>query len=606
MSGINATEFERGTSTAAKTFAKNANINVVFTGEKAYTQGSTIVLPAIDEAAEISPQDAAIIRGYTDHEFVHQLITDMKAGESIRKGKDAYLDTLMQCVEDVRVDVAGGQMYYGTKANLEHVCNAVYDEMHNAMAADPKLAKDFKAIAPHAMVLAGRMKAGLDIDKGEAILDMLDPQDRAIIDEIAERAVNLPTGVTGPGEVDKHAAYKGFADAMKLAQDAKDIFMEHEERREGGDSEGEGEGESGRGGGNDSDGTGDESESDRPAGEGNAASGDIDPFANAMLERLFKKKNYAPAKGARYRRPPLVNDEIVDKDSRDKLLSWVGARTPDQQRSMMDAFHKRYIASLATAGNVLSVMKARLERSLMALDKGGREECQGSGRLNRRRLIDAVRGRSNIYTRKSDDFDLNTAVQVVVDMSGSMSGSKIDLARQSTIILAEALQKCGVPFEVCGFYTHDTIDYDALGLDMKNFSRWDCIRFIRYKRFDDRLQNVTGLIGGMYAAGANADSESLLYAWESLAKRHERRRIMIVLSDGSPSFYTDENEEVIYQHTRDVVQMISKKADVLGIGIMDDSVKEFYPNHVVIDNVAQLPTVMLDKLARMMTGKSLV
>lgn len=605
--GIKAIDFERGTVSAAKTLSDDFKVHVVFAGDKAQTNDTTIMLPALDETAELNPEEAAVIRGYTDHEILHKRITDFEEGKRIRDAsKDAFHDMLMQAVEDVRVDNAGCQMYYGTKTNLEATANAVADHLLEQVDADPSILSDLKQIAPYAITLAGRKQMGMNIPSGDKILDRLDGQDRAIIEEIASRALGTNTGVTGAGRVNKAKAYEGFKQNMEVASQAFRALLEHMEKSE------EEKKNNGNGGG--------EGDAEGEGGEGEAEGGSInmddsnpnaaDSFtAASAIEKIIKSKDRR-AKGG-YVRPPLNFDNILNGD--DYLRFFARENGGGDIETLKLRGKQMYLRAIKDASSTLSVLKAQTERAILAQDKGDREEAT-SGRLNRRRLVSAVRGRETVFNRKTDDFDLNTAVQLVVDMSGSMSGSKIDLARQSAILMAEALQKCNVPFEIVGFTTgamRGSPRHITTALDIKpddaTFSRNEAITFVTFKNFNERLHYCEHLIGNMEAFNNNADGESLLYAWDSLSKRQEARKIMIVFSDGHPSFnctphgYEDNR---YFKHVKDVADFISTKAEVLGIGIQDKSVEFFYKNHVVINNEKDLPTVVLTRLTKMLGARA--
>lgn len=604
---INAIEFERGTVTAAKTLSSDFKVDVVFAGDKAQTNENVIMLPALDEGTELNNEEARIIRGYTDHEIIHKVITDFKTGDAMRKGIDQFHDKLMQAIEDVRVDHAGSEMYYGTKANLEATANAVADQLWEKIEANPDMAKDVKSMAPYAITLAGRMKMGQNITHGERILDAMHPQARQLVEELADAALGMDTGVVGPGQVDKKVAHNGFKGAMKLAETAFNVFMERMgefEESPGGGGTGDGSGAASGGGG--TSGSGEAPDGDVAAGEIDSNPEAFEVDAAQTINKIIKGKRKISKSG--YVRPPLNFDYVFNRDD---YIDWISGGK--DKAAWEEHGKRRYVEILGRSNSTLSVLKAQMERAILAQDKGDREEAT-SGRLNRRRLIPAIQGRETVFNRKADDFDLNTAVQLVVDLSGSMSGHKMDLAQMSAILLGEALQKCGVPFEVVGFTTgkgltkHQSIT-DELGIafDEATFSRDEPIMFATFKSFTERLHQSYSSIGLMDARNNNADGESLLYAWDSLSKRQERRKIMIVLSDGHPAFrVTDHGREDnrYHKHVKDVVKLISRKADVLGIGIEDASVSHFYPDHVVISNANELPRTVLSKLTKMISKKA--
>ena len=51
---------------------------------------------------------------------------------------------------------------------------------------------------------------------------------------------------------------------------------------------------------------------------------------------------------------------------------------------------------------------------------------------------------------------------------------------------------------------------------------------------------------------------------------------------------------------------LEKFADVIGIGIYSDAVEQFYPKHVVINNIADLEGTVMDKLGQALLGKRFV
>ena len=67
-------------------------------------------------------------------------------------------------------------------------------------------------------------------------------------------------------------------------------------------------------------------------------------------------------------------------------------------------------------------------------------------------------------------------------------------------------------------------------------------------------------------SGTNFDSYSIRYAANLLKERPERHKLLIVLSDGLPSYYFS-GEEGIRQNTLAVNEARENHIDVIGIGI---------------------------------------
>lgn len=128
-----------------------------------------------------------------------------------------------------------------------------------------------------------------------------------------------------------------------------------------------------------------------------------------------------------------------------------------------------------------------------------------------------------------------------------------------------------------------------------------------FKSFDERLQVCKGAIAQIEhsANGNNSDGDAINNANIRLQARDERRKILIVLSDGSPAHRGDYRAEGLY--TRQVVKSIeASDTSIVGIGILDGSVREFYRDHVVINDVNDLTGTVMDQLAKMLLGERFV
>jgi cobaltochelatase CobT len=89
----------------------------------------------------------------------------------------------------------------------------------------------------------------------------------------------------------------------------------------------------------------------------------------------------------------------------------------------------------------------------------------------------------------------------------------------------------------------------------------------------------------------NVDGESLVYGYSRIIKRKEKRKLMIVLSDGAPCGGHDRGD--ISAYTRSVIRNIEKTpVELLGIGLMHDTSK-WYKNSAVIKNASSTSTALL-------------
>jgi len=182
---------------------------------------------------------------------------------------------------------------------------------------------------------------------------------------------------------------------------------------------------------------------------------------------------------------------------------------------------------------------------------------------------------------------LDTAVTVLVDWSGSMSGTKKEVAAQSAQRLLKVFDKAlHIPVEVLCFGTKS----NAFNVGVvKAFNDKNYTQEAIAKRFKTMSSFASG----------NQDADAILVAHSRLRKRKEKRKILLVLSDGSPSaayHYGDAESGLRY-----VVNEIKKhtSTELYGIGIKDSAVTRFYgDNAKVVNNLNELNAVVLETIKR--------
>lgn len=293
----------------------------------------------------------------------------------------------------------------------------------------------------------------------------------------------------------------------------------------------------------------------------------------------------------------------------------------------------RYETVRQSVSGVLSVMKRKVERALIAIEQRGWQGGQEWGRLDNRRLVGAYRGDADVFRLKDNRREINTAVQILIDLSGSMHGGcpqKIVLAQQAAICLAEAIARNGVALEVTGFHCmgiafdtdKDPGSYDRWTLamhgqahtptgtvyaDKQKFSRWSQLDCVVFKDFEDDMRVARRSLAAIegQCGGDNCDGESVMWAYQRLAKRPEPRKIMLVLSDGKPATNTSFDEEHLGQHLRDVTGYIESQPNttILGVGIASAEVRKYYSRHVVVRSITELGGTVMDQLAKLMLGE---
>ncbi len=211
-----------------------------------------------------------------------------------------------------------------------------------------------------------------------------------------------------------------------------------------------------------------------------------------------------------------------------------------------------------------------------------------SGKLDPRKLaklaLPVVPGSDSwrkVFKKRIPGRKINTAVQIMVDGSGSMGGHKNVIASDAADMLVQA------------FAGPLRIKTAVHGFDAGHREN----RIWKLKEFSENVQPgvVAARSRGVGFAG-NADGDAVMWALSNIIKRPEHRKIIIVLSDGMPtdgSFVVDPGSMLKY-----AIDAARKRGvQVYGIGIEDRSVKEFYGKDCrVIQKADELPKAILDTL----------
>jgi cobalamin biosynthesis protein CobT len=167
----------------------------------------------------------------------------------------------------------------------------------------------------------------------------------------------------------------------------------------------------------------------------------------------------------------------------------------------------------------------------------------------------------------------------VVDVSGSMGGHKIMHAAAAASLLNQTIGNVlHVPTEIVAFSSSGVSSMFVIRAFDSTLVATDEI----INRFGDASHYMAG----------NSDGEAILWCYNRIVRRKEKRKVMIVLSDGSPS---DGRPGDIHHYTMKVVKEIEKdhRVDIVGIGIMDKNVEIFYKENYVLYTVDEIEPALL-------------
>ena len=619
---IKGSEYMNGLRTGVKTISSRMDTELVFAGDGAKTDGKTVYLPAQDPEAMMTHREVAIGRGFGNHEALHQILTDMDAWFKWAEEREAQGMTwtrhMGNAIEDVRIEHGGLTLYPGIAKSIDKTAEAVVRKAAQQLTEKPELRSDMLAVLPLATTWAGRIRLGYPSEALQSAFDQLDPaiQDRA--NKIVDAIMGLETGVRGVGDVVQYKAYAGSRAALDLAdlvtkeiaEETKPPIEDGRGDDRGDDGEGEGDDERTEEGdapdGDDGDGE------KREVGGGTDFDGDRDPYehlkgaetVDSELDQVREDMGKADDDDMVIAHPWSTSwDEAFDCIDDNVLRAY---NTED-----MDTFASNYAKRRAKLGSRLATMRRKLEAALVTKTRSEWTPAR-TGRLDvRRRGVGIMRGDDKIFRRLEEADAIDTAVQLLIDCSGSMSGSKMRMAGDVSIALSIALDGAGIPFECIGFWSDYPYEDAAWGeaweqtRDARGYARYDTLRVPVFKGFEHALRQRFPHMGSIedYARSDNPDADALRFVLPRLLARPESRKVMMVLSDGSPCYATGWSYSQVNADTRRAVAEVANAGvDIVGIGILDSSVKSFYPNHVVVHDLDDLSKTVLDRLAKLLLG----
>ncbi|QIG69113.1 cobalamin biosynthesis protein [Rhizobium phage RHph_N1_15] len=291
----------------------------------------------------------------------------------------------------------------------------------------------------------------------------------------------------------------------------------------------------------------------------------------------------------------------------------------DEEPDAKKKFRSKWVVELEEETRSLTgVMQKDIERMMAAQSRVFNVAGQRSGRLNSAGLHRLTAGDARVFSRREEIRGKDTAVSLLSDCSGSMRQAPMATALSASYALASVLERCNIPAECMGFTTISTYG-DETPMSEERVKQWredlleetqkSGVRFSRttpiympiFKEFHERInaevkkrfayqRKVQPFMGG------NIDGESLEYAAMRLAKRKEKRKVIIVLSDGFPAGARGDDEHLKY-----MVERLTKAGyDLVGIGIKSNAVARFYDNYLVLNTVEELPHAVMGELKKIL------
>ena len=283
----------------------------------------------------------------------------------------------------------------------------------------------------------------------------------------------------------------------------------------------------------------------------------------------------------------------------------------DELEELRRKFEKEYSEN----HNLINKLARKLDRLFNSLNRNSWIYDQEEGYFDSSKFANFIANPDyqDIFKYEKQIREKNTVVSLLLDNSGSMRGKPIITSAITTEIITKVLEKCNVNVEILGFTTKEwkggrsKKKWESTG--KPSFpGRLNDLLHIIYKDADCRWSNCKKNLGLVLKEGLlkeNIDGEALTWAYGRLNLRREKKKILIVISDGAPvddSTLSTNTPDILDNHLKDIVAEIQKKNKVqlLAIGIGHD-VSKYYKNAFVIEDVDSLGDVIIENLSKMLS-----
>ena len=539
-----------------KVFGKDKGVKVIFEGEKAFTDGEKVVLPEIPLSNYLTQKKVAAIRGLVDHECGHIRHTDLESMTvAHKKINSEYISFLLNVVEDCRIDRKVSNEMPGAAINLNQLTENASDEIFSELKkvddgskktfkldSLPHWMQDEKFWGPLSIFLLDAKKRGNYFESLDSLLNFV-PENTLNKAELIVEEIFQAENSYDSLNIATHAAHIFGFTPEKLSQAEKDLLEK------------------------------------------------IVEFLSKMLtdemaKKILEEKN---TEKLSVRKKVGENNEYGNPDKGEVPFRSLPDINSVKYKILTTEYDYVGPSKATSNKNISSKLKPAIVRALQEMLQ---TECRGyrglgeiGKRLDPKSLVKAYQAEPRVFLERTSDKDIDTAIGILVDASGSMCGEPMQVAGQSSFEIASALESFPVVSEVAFF----TTGYNSRSTYKEGY-RSEPTRLEIVKSWNQSVRERKKYFSGMceFCGCNNADGESLLDFANRISIRPEQKKIMIVLSDGLPACgvgYPAEEEFL-----KIAIHNISlRNIDLAGIGILSNHVKEYYPTYSVIEDINQLP-----------------
>lgn len=586
--------------------------------EQPRTDGRTIWLPSIK--ASMTEEQYATLKHYVAHEVDHVRFTDFEVSKNEPTCKEGIYGSVLNMVEDLRVEKKGSDEFLGDRINSGNVQSSRIEQIGKTIPARlkkrgpdaemlkqavPLLEWSHKHWSNMYPAVSGSASIFKDACESNSVTKKYMERFAAgDYDEVIKRlestadAIKLAERIAREVyEVDPDEERKKAAESRK--QDKKKGGNKNSKDKDEANSEGDSEGGDGEGEGKESEGEGEgeQGSSDRgKMGKGNKkreqeATVDFssvmpDPHVDkpgatrTALHIVYKDSDT----GSGYYNPAMKEDYKVWP----RLAKGGGGPTWGRHNA---TWYIDSMRSVIRRTNPNFAHKVRMILQMRAKDRVEYGKKQGhlhQGALHRLTVKDAPHYAERVFKKRVVSDVLDSCVFLLVDQSGSMGGTKFTHAAVAASMMNDVIGNVlHIPTFIASFTdwgSNPTGNGERCNIHV-------------HREWKDQLLNSDTLLQSFAHAAeigmsGNADGDAIMWAYNKIATQRQKRKLIIVFSDGSPAG-GGRGAEAWY--TKKVIQSIEEDTpiNIVGIGLMDHNVELFYKEHYVISKIDTLEEALL-------------
>ena len=257
--------------------------------------------------------------------------------------------------------------------------------------------------------------------------------------------------------------------------------------------------------------------------------------------------------------------------------------------------------------DVVRRLRRGLTNALRSAEKRWWRDEQLRGALSPRTLhrLCLDRPQLEVFRKRTVVQGQSTAVSLVLDASGSMTSSKMDVARDAVRVLLESLHDLGIPVEAFTFTTGQAFDSCRAMAESgasaneirKRFGRVSNLEIGIVKQFDEPVKAALSRLPSVMGSGLTPLGEAMEIGARRLIVRRESRRILLVITDGRAG--CEGSSAACHRHAQDVARRIRTAGiELVGVGIQEESLKEVISDTIVVQEIQDLPAQLCKLLGR--------